>query len=101
MANNNTDVFKSDSLTVKLKEKGTLRMAGSIIVFTAISLVLCYYHFTLPFLPNFITIEFSVFPEFLAAIAYGPIIAAIVCLLKTAFIYPHISPYLHFRKKGK
>ena len=84
MRNKDTDVFKRDSLTVKRKEKGTVRMAISIIVFTALSFALCYFRFSIPHFPKFLTIDFSAFTELLAAIAYGPIIAGVICILKTA-----------------
>lgn len=84
MPNKDMFDFNRDSISANRKYKHKMRIALSIILFTAISFVLCYFHFGLPFLPSFITIEFSALPEFIASIAYGPIIGAIVCLLKTA-----------------
>ena len=84
MQNKDTNVFDRDSTSVNRKDKHTTRVAISIIAFTAISFVMRYFSLKIPFMPSFISIEFSVFPELIATIAYGPIIGATVCLLKTA-----------------
>ncbi|MBR4241525.1 MAG: ECF transporter S component [Eubacterium sp.] len=82
MSKKDTDVFKRDSLTVKFMEKSAVRMALSIIIFTAFALALNFLRIKLPYYPNFITVDFSIFAELLATIAYGPLIGIAVSLLK-------------------
>ena len=63
-------------------EKSAVRMALSIIIFTAFALALNFLRIKLPYYPNFITVDFSIFAELLATIAYGPLIGIAVSLLK-------------------
>ncbi len=68
------------------------RVFFSIVILSAISVGLTYLKASAPFLPEFVTIDFSVFAELLATIAYGPIIGVIVGLIK-GIILVFITPY--------
>lgn len=46
------------------------------------SVLLYFFHFRVPMLPRFFSVEFSAFPELLLTYAYGPFYGIIVCLVK-------------------
>ena len=76
--------LKKEMVEMGRSDKNFVRVSLSIIVFGALSIGLSYFKITPDILPRFITIDFSVFAELLASIAYGPIIGIAVCLLKSA-----------------
>jgi riboflavin transporter FmnP len=80
--NQNTNVFIGAYDNSEFRKVKAFRMFLSIIVFTGLSLGLHFLRYKTPWGPSFITVDFSVFTEFVAAIAYGPIIGTVVCLLK-------------------
>ena len=76
-------------------------MIISTILFSGISFALFVFRISIPYVPSFLATDFSVLFELLAAIAYGPIIGAVVCLLKTVLcvIFVNasaISAFLNF-----
>ena len=66
------------------RDKKSFRIFLSIFIFTGVSLGFCFLRFHMPFAPDFIKFDISVFFELLAAIAYGPLIGGIICLLNFA-----------------
>lgn len=57
-----------------------------------------FLRFNLPFLPTFLAVDFSIFPEFISTVFFGPIVGVVTILLKNAthmliyyFIYNDIS----------
>ncbi len=74
----------------------TIRKTVSIAVLTAIAILLVFLRVRLPFISGMFGIDFSVFPELLAAIAFGPIAGIVVCLIKAvihiAFIPTALIP---------
>ena len=60
-----------------------IRIILSTIVFTAVAVLLRFFPLQLPGIPSMFAVDFSVFPELLASIAYGPVIGVVVCLLKS------------------
>ncbi len=64
----------------------------------AIAVGLEFLKFNLPFLPSFLAIDFSIFPEFISTVFFGPIVGVVTILLKNLthmvifyFIYNDIS----------
>ena len=80
--NHDTNVFFGAWEKTSRKTKKAFRIFLSIFVFTGLSLGLCFLRFNMPLAPDFLSGDFSVLPELIAAIAYGPIIGGAVCLLK-------------------
>ena len=64
------------------KKKLVISMVITMVVMTAISLLVQFVPVSLPFLPTMVNIEFSVFPELIVSIAYGPLFALIIVLVK-------------------
>ncbi|MBE6741275.1 MAG: ECF transporter S component [Ruminococcaceae bacterium] len=60
-----------------------IRIILSTIALTAFAILLRFFPLQLPGIPSIFAVDFSVFPELLASIAYGPVIGIIVCLLKS------------------
>ena len=82
--NNDTNVFFGALGNPSRKTKKAFRIFLSIFVFTGLSLGLCFLRYNVPLAPDFLSGDFSVLPELIASIAYGPIIGGVVCLLKFA-----------------
>ncbi|MBR5520552.1 MAG: ECF transporter S component [Oscillospiraceae bacterium] len=53
-------------------------------VLGAVSSVLMFFSFNVPFMPSFIKMDFSELPALLAAYAYGPLAGVTVCFIKNA-----------------
>ena len=51
----------------------------------AVSIVLQFFEFTVPFVPAFIKLDLSDLPALLGAFALGPIYGVIICLIKNLF----------------
>ena len=69
---------------LKTVDKRVFEIFLSIAVFSVLAFLLSRYsRFSISFLPKFISIDYSVFAELLASIAYGPIIGVAVCLIKS------------------
>lgn len=54
----------------------------------AVSSVLMYLNFALPFAPSYLKIDFSDFPALLASYAVGPVSGVFVCLIKNLVSLP-------------
>lgn len=64
----------------------------------AVAVGLEFLRFNLPFLPTFLAVDFSIFPEFVSTVFFGPIVGVVTIILKNAthmliyyFIYNDIS----------
>ncbi len=53
-------------------------------MFGAVSAILMFFSFNVPFMPSFIKMDFSELPALLAAYSYGPIAGVTVCFIKNA-----------------
>lgn len=83
MSSENTKkVYERKHVGQENKTKNIIRLFISMIIFIILAEALCFIRSRIPLMPNFITIEFSVFFELLAAIAYGPIVGIVVCFVK-------------------
>ena len=82
-SDNNKKVYERKHIVEEKKTKTVLRLIASIIIFTILAEVFCFLRNNIPLMPSFVTIEFSVIFEFLASIAYGPIVGIVVCFLKS------------------
>lgn len=51
-------------------------------ILSAVSAVLMFLNFTLPFIPSYLKIDFSEFPALLASFSLGPLSGAVVCFIK-------------------
>ena len=85
MENNNNDnirllseaEFSNDRFRGKL-----LKVTMVLLILLGVALLLSFFKFKPPIVPSLISVDFSVLPELIASIAYGPIAGAVVCLLK-------------------
>ena len=57
----------------------TIAMTGML---SAVSTVLMFFSFSVPFMPSFIKMDFSELPALIASFAIGPLSGAAVCLVK-------------------
>lgn len=65
-----------------VKGKLNLRKLTTIAMLSALSTVLMFFSFSVPFMPSFIKIDFSEFPALIAAFTLGPVSGVAVCLVK-------------------
>ena len=71
---------------MKNERKINVRMIALTAMLAAVSTVLMYLQFPMPFIiPAFIQMDFSELPALIAAFAYGPIAGVAVCLIKNLF----------------
>jgi len=71
---------------MKNERKITVRMIALTAMLSAVSTILMYLQFPMPFIiPAFIQMDFSELPALIAAFAYGPIAGVVVCLIKNLF----------------
>ena len=73
--------------TTKMKRKKIMsgfqiRKMTVTAILAAVSTVLMFLSFNVPFMPSFIKMDFSELPALIAAFAYGPLSGVIVCLIK-------------------
>ena len=64
-----------------MKISSTRRIVMTAIL-SAVSAVLMFLNFTLPFVPSYLKIDFSEFPALLASFSLGPLSGAAVCFVK-------------------
>ncbi|MBE6740692.1 MAG: ECF transporter S component [Ruminococcaceae bacterium] len=91
---NQASLFSSDTVTVfsavanseemehQHRRAVAGRMAIVMSILTVIATALRFASFRLPFLPDFLTMDFSSLPEVIASIAYGPIFGVIIIVIK-------------------
>ena len=87
--------FKREVNTILRVDKNFARMFVSTVLLSVVSIALNYLKVRPGFLPAFVSVDFSVLAELIAAIAYGPIIGVLVCLIKSAVLV-FITPYSVF-----
>ena len=82
----NSTAFSALANTEKLDEEYrhalTVRTITVMAVLTVAAAVLRFLNFTPPFLPSFLSIDFSAFPELLASLAYGPFFGILIVVIK-------------------
>jgi len=76
---------------IQAKRQNALRTVLVTTILTAFSLGLCLLRFKIPYMSNMFAVDFSVFFELVAALAYGPIAGIIATLIKFLF-YVIIEP---------
>ena len=81
--NKDTISYKRKSISEEVQKKSVSRLIISIVVFTGLSFGMSYFRMKIPLAPSFIMVDFAAFFEFIAAIAYGPVISVIICFLKS------------------
>lgn len=64
-----------------------------LIVAIGLNMFVVNMHGEIKFMPTFLTIEFSAIPEFIAALAYGPIVGVAIIVIKNVF---HMIVYQSF-----
>lgn len=64
------------------ERKLNLRKLTTIAMLSALSTVLMFFSFSVPFMPSFIKLDFSEFPALIAAFTLGPVSGVAVCLVK-------------------
>ena len=63
-------------------KKGNIRKLTVTAMLAAMSSVLMFFSFSVPFMPSFIKMDFSELPALIASFAIGPLSGAAVCLVK-------------------
>jgi riboflavin transporter FmnP len=66
------------------KSKISVRTLVSLALLAAISVILTFFSFQLPFMPSFLKLDFSDFPSLLAAFTFGPVAGVGVQFIKNA-----------------
>jgi riboflavin transporter FmnP len=66
------------------KSKISVRTLVMLALLSAISVVLTFFSFNLPFMPSFLKLDFSDFPSLLAAFTFGPLAGVVVEFVKNA-----------------
>lgn len=59
-----------------------LIIAGLLIVAIAINFIVVNQNGEIKYLPTFLSVEFSAIPEFIATLAYGPVVGVVIVLIK-------------------
>ena len=68
------------------KKQINVRMLALTAILAAVSTVLMYLQFPMPFIiPSFVQMDFSELPALIASFAYGPVAGVTVCLIKNLF----------------
>lgn len=65
-----------------IKARHYVRKYGFMLFLLALSVALEFARFKLPFLPSFLDVDFSIFPEFVSALFFGPIVGIGTVVLK-------------------
>lgn len=73
---------KNHSLDQKVRRMAVIAMMG------AVSAVLMFFSFNVPFMPGFIKLDFSELPALIATFSLGPSAGAMVCLIKNLVNLP-------------
>ena len=73
---------KNRSLDQKVRRMAVIAMMG------AVSAVLMFFSFNVPFMPGFIKLDFSELPALIATFSLGPSAGAMVCLIKNLVNLP-------------
>lgn len=73
---------KNRSLDQKVRRMAVIAMMG------AVSAVLMFFSFNVPFMPSFIKLDFSELPALIATFSLGPSAGAMVCLIKNLVNLP-------------
>lgn len=63
-------------------KKVSIRKLTGTAMLSAISFVLMFLDFSVPFMPSFIKMDLSELPALIGAFAYGPIAGVVICLIK-------------------
>ena len=63
-------------------KNGNIRKLTVTAMLAAMSSVLMFFSFSVPFMPSFIKMDFSELPALIASFAIGPLSGAAVCLVK-------------------
>ena len=75
-------VANTEELNLKYRRKVAIMMVLVMAGFTVLSLAIRFWTFTPSFLPAFLNVDFSSFPELIISIAYGPVFGVIVVIVK-------------------
>ena len=87
--------YKSeDEFEEHLMKKTIMRNILCISILIIVAIILSFLRVQPPFLPKMFAVEFSVFPELIASIAYGPLIGVVVCLVKNIVHIAVMNNYL-------
>lgn len=74
--------------TTKTRSISSARKMTTVAVMSAVSIVLMYLDFPVPFMPGFIKFDISELPALLTAFLFGPWYGALVCLIKNLLHLP-------------
>ena len=77
---------KNRSLDQKVRRMAVIAMMG------AVSAVLMFFSFNVPFMPGFIKLDFSELPALIATFSLGPSAGAMVCLIKDWSTFHSVPP---------
>ena len=77
-----------------LMKKTYIRAILCTVFLTVVATALSFLRIQPPLLPKMFAIDFSAFPELIAAIAYGPVVGVLVCLVKNVIHSAFANNYL-------
>ena len=71
-----------------MKKRTDTRKLTSTAMLAAVSTVLMFFSFSVPFMPSFIKMDLSELPALIGSFAYGPLCGVLVCLIKNLLHMP-------------
>ena len=73
--------------------RGHIAKVVSVLLLTALSVLLYFFRFRVPLLSDMFSVEFSAFSELIVSLAYGPLYGVAVCFVKNAI---HIAVHTNY-----
>lgn len=71
-----------------MKQKNNARYIAVAGMLSAVSFILMYVEFSVPFMPPFIKLDISELPALIGTFAYGPLCGILICLIKNLLHMP-------------
>lgn len=82
MSNNSSSQSNTPKSLGRKDSRYTVRYITVTAMLAAVSFVLMFFDFSVPFMPNFIKMDLSDLPELVGSFAMGPMCGVLVCLIK-------------------
>jgi len=76
---------KNSKTTSKMGDRLRVRYLTMTAMLSAISFILMFFQFSIPFVPSFVKMDLSELPALIGAFAMGPVYGILICLIKNVF----------------